>query len=141
VFNALLAGVIGIKHRGPTTHAQLLGHIKNFSARHMGRGTTEDQHRGVTVSGPYCDHRLLSVTELEACALAVQSLHIGDGYLCAAEDPLLILAAKTFQVDIVHKFLGNSFLFEVSEPIRTVFLASSRGHMTHLSNVEMSKQT
>jgi hypothetical protein len=131
VFNALLAGVIGIKHKGPATHTQLLGNIKHFM------GHTADLS-GVTFSSPYCDRRLLCAEELEAARLVVQALHVGDGYLCAAEDPLLILAAITFRIDIEHEFLGSKLSFRVPGPVRTVFLASSRGHMAHVANVDVA---
>jgi hypothetical protein len=130
VFNALLAGVIGMHPAGgPSSHKQLLGSIKNFI-----------KHKdllGVTVSGPFSHHRLLSAKELGVCRVTVEALHVGDGYLCAAEDPLLILAARAFQVNIVHDFVGNTFEFQVPEPRRTVFLASSVRHMAHVANVEL----
>ena len=131
VFNALLEGVIGLKPGGPTTHPQLLGRIKNF--------IKNKDLSGVTVSSPhYSRPHLLDAQELAACRLSVEAVHIGGrGYLCSAEDPLLILAAMTFQVDIVHDFLGTRLCFQVAAPRRTVYLMSTVGHMKHEANVEM----
>ena len=73
--------------------------------------------------------------ELAATACAVR---VGDGYLCGALDGLLAATCAAFHVSIAHNFVGETHTYDVARPLRIIHLQSSKGHMRHVKNVDMS---
>ena len=131
VYNALLAGVIGIKPHGPNSHSQLLGYVKNYAKN-------KKIISGIRLSSPYQNRVLMKESDVEECRLIVGQLSIGDGHNCKGDDPLLILTAATFGINIVHDFCHNIFEIEVPNHCRTVYLESSWEHMEYITQRDMT---
>lgn len=120
VFIALLAGAYGL----PDAPSTCQGVLKSL------RNRLQDKHLSDVT---FCD-RFLTLQEQAECKLALPNIHVGDGYYCAALDPLLLISAAVFHINIIHKYMGNVFEFCVSNPRRSVYLTSSVGHMEHTTN-------
>lgn len=130
VFNSLLEGVIGMRRNSPTTHQKLVEMIKSYVGNQNGK---------LTVNKVLFNGNKLSERELKESVETLKNIHVGNGYLCAAQDPLLYHAAAAFNINIIHDFIETRFEFTVPTPLRTVYLRSSRGHMSHESNVEINQ--
>lgn len=127
VWNALLAGVVGLERAGPSTHSTLLRTLRHRWAK------SPPMAISVKWQGTF-----LTQQEIMECREALfQHIHIENGYCCGACDPLLIACAVAFSVNINHQFGSNSFTIEVDQPRRQIWLESSSAHMRHVSNQDI----
>ena len=127
VFNSLLAGVDGLVEPTPMTHGALLQHLR----RDFGKVSRASDVRWSEGS---CEPKCLPSRECEEMESALAEIQLGNGYPCAACDPLIIAVAAVFQVNVEHDMAGprgtgGVFHFHVDRPRRVVHLVSKRGHM------------
>ena len=114
----------------------LSGNQYNFSSHgamlsHMKRALTIELLARSAVRWNGAELRLRELYEVIA---AVNNTRLGDGYLTAACDPLLVAYGAVFRVNVLHDMGGKRFAFEVQSPRRLVRLQSSSCHMEHVSN-------
>lgn len=125
VFNALLAGVINLNTDGPLTHKDLLLSCRNHIQM--------EQLCHVSFNGVP-----LTSQEFHECQQSIPNIYLANGYYCAAMDPLLVMVAASFSVNIVHEYMSNKFEFTVKSPKRIVYLESNASHMNHVGNRNLS---
>ena len=71
----------------------------------------------------------LTSREIEEAVASVARTQIGNGYLCAACDPLLCAFCAVLGANVVHAYQGVPFFYSVDDPRCTVYLRSSTSHM------------
>ena len=49
----------------------------------------------------------------------------------------LAATCAAFRVSIHHDFVGRRHVYEVTRPLRAVYLESSEGHMRHVRNADV----
>jgi hypothetical protein len=128
VFHALLTGIMGLMPNGPTSHETLVKKLKDYASVHQDTSCFDNVY--------FCGKTLTPQEYLDCCA-SMEHLHVRNGYLCAAMDPLLLFTAAAFRIDIIHDFIGNVLEFLVDKPRRRVMLRSSMCHMSHVANIDL----
>ena len=124
MFHSLLEGVLDLPHVSFVPHHEaLLKKIRNKLRSSKGLWQRV-QFNGVP----------LTKAERKEVETRVQNIHVGDGYLCGASDPLLVAYCAVFNVDVDLEMAGHRHMYTVPKPVRVVVLRSSSHHMTHCDN-------
>lgn len=125
VFHALLAGLSGLAgHEHVRTYPNVLATVRR-KLRSKPECLGKVVWNGSSLKAG-------EIAEFEQAVL--RHIHVGDGYLCSACDPLLASYSAAFGVNVMHDFAGTETMYRVPGATRTVYMSSSVGHMEHERN-------
>jgi hypothetical protein len=129
VFRSLLAGALGLEGLQLTTHAGLVKYIRGKF--HQLEQRADRSWQDVAWNG-------VSIGEEERreVAAAVPLVKVGNGYFCAACDPLLVAYCAVLNVNVEIELAGNQHTYAVAHPRRIVVLRSSSTHMDFVESFE-----